>query len=220
MKRAVLFDMDGVICHTNPFHAMAFDQFFAKRGMNPSVEDYSEHMYGKSNSYIFSHFFGRQIKGKELEKFEAEKEGLFREIYADHVSPIQGYIAFLEDLKELNFHTAVATSAPRANMDLIIDSLDIRKHMGSTLGSEDVIKHKPAPEIYLTSASNLEVDKKQCVVFEDSFSGVSAAINAGMKVVGVLSSHTRAELPPCDLYIENYSQINAEDLIDQLSLSQ
>ncbi|NNC69925.1 MAG: HAD family phosphatase [Flavobacteriaceae bacterium] len=219
MKRAVLFDMDGVICHTNPFHAKAFDAFFEKRGMAPSTEDYAAHMYGKSNSYIFSHFLGRKIQGDELLKLEAEKEGLFREIYANHVNPISGYLNFLEELKAHNFETAVATSAPRANMDLIIDHLNIRTHMGSMMGSEDVVEHKPAPEVYLNSANNLKVPISQCIVFEDSYSGVTAALNANMKVVGVLSSHTKKELPPCDLYIENYTQITAKDLLEQLSIT-
>ena len=62
----VIFDMDGVICHTNPFHAQAFDHFFQKRGLSPGLEEYADHMYGKSNSYIFSHFLGRKIEGAEL----------------------------------------------------------------------------------------------------------------------------------------------------------
>jgi len=219
MSQAVLFDMDGVICHTNPFHARAFDHFFEKRGMSPGLEEYADHMYGKSNSYIFSHFLGRKIEGEELLEFEDEKEGLFRKIYADHINPIDGYMRFLEDLKGYGFETAVATSAPRANMDLIIDALDIRKHMGSAMGSEDVSQHKPAPEVYLTSAQNVNVPIDRCVVFEDSFSGVSAGINAGMKVVGVLSSHEKGELPPCDLYISDYTEITAIEIIELLSQS-
>jgi len=217
MSQAVLFDMDGVICHTNPYHAKAFDHFFQKRGLKPGLDEYADHMYGKSNSYIFSHFLGRPIEGEELLELENEKEGLFREIYKDYINPIEGYVKFLEDLKTFGFETAVATSAPRANMNLIIDALDIRKHMGSTMGSEDVKHHKPSPEVYLTSSRNVKVEKHRCVVFEDSYSGVSAAINAGMKVVGVLSSHEKEELPPCDRYIRDYSEISALEIIELLS---
>ncbi len=217
MGQAVLFDMDGVICHTNPFHAKAFDLFFEKRGMSPGLNEYADHMYGKNNSYIFSYFLGRKIEGAELLELEDEKEGLFRKIYVDHINPINGYLDFLNDLKGAGFETAVATSAPIANMDLIIDALDIRKHMGSTMGSEDVRNHKPDPEVYLTSSHNVNAPTDRCVVFEDSFSGVSAAINAGMKVVGVLSSHTKEELPPCDRYITDYTEISAIDIIELLS---
>ncbi len=197
--------MDGVICHTNPFHSKAFQAFFEKRNMKPSEEEYEKHMYGKSNSYIFSHFFGRRVEGEELSAFEYEKEGLFREIYANHITPISGFMPFLESLVELDYRLGVATSAPRANMNLIIDHLNIRDCFESLMASEDVIAHKPNPQVYLESAINLKSRPSECLVFEDSFSGATAAINAKMKVVGVLSSHSKEELPPCDLYIESYN---------------
>lgn len=196
--------MDGVICHTNPYHSKAFQAFFQKRGMDPSEKEYAAHMYGKSNSYIFSHFLGRPVSGDELQAYEDEKEGLFREIYADHVKPIDGYLEFLDLLVGKKYKLGVATSAPIANMDLILDTLKIRSVFGSTLASEDVTAHKPDPQVYLKSAKNLSSDPRTCLVFEDSHAGVSAAINANMKVIGVLSSHTEAELPQCNKYIHRY----------------
>ena len=203
-QQAVIFDMDGVICHTNPFHSKAFQVFFAKRNLNPTEEEYAKHMYGKSNKYIFSHFLGREIVGDEFVALEEEKEGLFREIYKDAITPIAGFQPFLNSLKGIGLKTGVATSAPFANLQLIMGELGFESKMESILASENVSKHKPDPEVYLTSASNLGVSPANCVVFEDSYSGVSAALNAGMRVVGVLSSHTKKELPPCNYYIENY----------------
>ncbi|WP_439489274.1 HAD family hydrolase [Algoriphagus sp.] len=212
MLQAVIFDMDGVICHTNPFHSIAFQQFFAKRNLNPTEEEYAAHMYGKNNGYILSHFLGRKIEGEELALLEDEKEGLFREIYKEEVNPIAGYMEFFEKLKSAEILTAVATSAPRANLDLIIGTLGIGHQMQSQLASEDVARHKPDPEVYLKSAAKLGVNPENCLVFEDSFSGASAGINAGMKVVGVLSSHTKEELPVCDLYIDDYRGLGINDL--------
>ncbi|WP_158859045.1 HAD family hydrolase [Lunatibacter salilacus] len=206
-QQAVIFDMDGVICHTNPFHSKAFQVFFAKRNLNPTEDEYAKHMYGKSNKYIFSHFLGREIVGDEFVALEDEKEGLFREIYKEAITPISGFLPFLKSLKELGFKTGVATSAPFANLELIMGRLGFESKMESILASENVKRHKPDPEVYLTSASNLGVSPSQCIVFEDSYSGVSAALNAGMRVVGVLSSHTKEELPPCNYYIENYVNI-------------
>src|SRR5690554_2720740 len=186
-NRAVIFDMDGVICHTNPYHTKAYQKFFAKRGLYPTEEDFVQHMYGKNNQYILSHFLGREIVGQEFIDLEQEKEELFREIYADEIVPITGCLEFLDKLKEAGFHTGVATSAPRSNLELIMGTLGFESKMESILASEDVKKHKPDPEIYLKSAANLGIAAENCLVFEDSHSGVSAAINAGMKVVVVLS---------------------------------
>ncbi|MCF2519237.1 HAD family phosphatase [Dyadobacter sp. CY351] len=211
---AVIFDMDGVICHTNPYHSMAFREFFSKRDLAPTDEEFAAHMFGKSNSYILSHFLNRVVEGDELLKMEDEKESLFRQIYEPYIDPIEGIVAFINDLKSNGAKLGVATSAPLANLDLILSKVPIRAHLGSIMASENVKKHKPDPEVYLTSAKNLGVEPDQCVVFEDSFSGVSAAINAGMHVVGVLSSHTKEELPPCNLYIENYREMSFQQIQD------
>lgn len=211
-KKAVIFDMDGVICHTNPFHSKAFTVFFEKRNLAPTEQEYADHMYGKSNSYILTHFLGRKIEGQELKDLEYEKESLFREIYREEIQPIGGFLEFLNALKAKGIKTGVATSAPKANLDLIMGVLGFEKDMESIMASEDVTKHKPDPQVYLQSALNLGVSPSECIVFEDSFSGVSAAINAGMSVVGVLSSHTKEELPPCDFYINTYADISADIL--------
>jgi beta-phosphoglucomutase len=214
---AVIFDMDGVICHTNPYHSLAFREFFSTRELHPTDEEFAAHMFGKSNSYIMSYFLKRKIEGAELLALEDEKEGLFRKIYEPHVDPILGIVPFITDLSDNQVKLGVATSAPRANLDLILSKVPIESLFGSIMASEDVTKHKPDPEVYLSSAKNLAVDPSQCLVFEDSFSGISAALNANMKVVGVLTSHTKEELPPCDLYIDNYKNMSFKEIVKLLS---
>ncbi|MFL0684674.1 MAG: HAD family hydrolase [Algoriphagus aquaeductus] len=216
MSKAVIFDMDGVICHTNPFHSQAFKIFFEKRNLFPTEEEFLLHMYGKNNGYILSHFLGRKIEGEELLELEFEKESLFREIYQHHVEPIPGFLDFFHSLRQEGIKTGVATSAPFANLELIGGRLDLFPHLESALASEHVTKHKPDPEVYLKTAINLSLSPDRCLVFEDSFSGVSAAKNAGMKVVGVLSSHTVDELPECDLYVENYLGLELNKIISLL----
>ncbi|WP_111672392.1 HAD family hydrolase [Algoriphagus litoralis] len=217
MTKAVIFDMDGVICHTNPFHSQAFKIFFEKRNLFPTEEEFMQHMYGKNNGYILSHFLGRKIEGEELAALEFEKESLFREIYQHHIDPIPGFMEFFHSLREAKLKTAVATSAPFANLELIGGRLDLFPHLESALASEQVSKHKPDPEVYLKTAANLSLDPSQCIVFEDSFSGVSAAKNANMKVVGVLSSHSIDELPICDLYIEDYRDLEVTSILSLLN---
>lgn len=209
---AVIFDMDGVIVHTNPYHSKAFREFFSVRNLAPSDEEFAQHMFGKSNSYILTHFLQRKIEGEELRLLEDEKESLFRTIYEPHIDPIAGIVHFIGDLYQNDVKLGVATSAPLANLDLILSKVPLREKMGSILASENVKKHKPDPEVYLTSAKNLGVSPEQCIVFEDSFSGVSAALNAGMKVVGVLTSHTEDELPPCNFYITDYTELSFEKI--------
>ena len=149
---AVIFDMDGVICHTNPYHSLAFREFFSVRNLSPTDEEFAMHMFGKSNSYILSHFLKRPIEGEELLQMEEEKEGLFRKMYEPFIDPIKGVVEFMIDLKANDVKIGVATSAPYANLELILSKVAIREKLGSILASEDVKKHKPDPEVYLTSA--------------------------------------------------------------------
>jgi beta-phosphoglucomutase len=210
---AVIFDMDGVICHTNPYHSRAFREFFAVRQLHPTDEEFAAHMFGKSNSYILSHFLKRPVARAELLQLEDEKESLFRKLYEPHVDPLPGIVDFISDLHLHQVKLGVATSAPFANLDMILGKVAIREKLGSILASEDVKKHKPDPEVYLTSARNLGVSPEQCIVFEDSFSGVTAALNAGMRVVGVLTSHSADELPPCNLYVHDYRELSFPDIL-------
>src|SRR5690606_39807081 len=107
---AVLFDMDGVICHTNPHHAKAFEAFFDSYNIPYTEKEFEEHMYGKHNSHIMTYFFKRPIHGEELLSLENEKEQLFRDIYKDKVETIPHFKSFLADLKANNFLTAVCRS--------------------------------------------------------------------------------------------------------------
>lgn len=205
---AVIFDMDGVISHTNPHHADAFRAFFKTHNIRATDEDFEEHMYGKHNSYIFKHFFQRELTALELQDFEEQKEGLFRELYAEKVEALPGFIDFLKSLKENNIKTGIATSAPEANLKLIAEKLNLYKDMESVLYSEKTKKHKPDPEIYLRSAANLGVKPENCLVFEDSASGIKAGQAAGMQVCAVLTTHTKAQLPRCNWYISDFQGLD------------
>lgn len=215
--KAVIFDMDGVIAHTNPYHVIAFKQFFDKHQVTYSTEEFENHMYGKHNGYIMRYFFKNQeLTDETVEKLADEKEAFFRAIYAEHAQPISRFLEFLNELKAAGFKTGVATSAPKENLELIMGILGFESKMESVLSSENVTKHKPNPEVYLTSMKNLGAKPENSLVFEDSASGILAGKNAGAKVVGVLTTHSKEQLPPCDFYIHDYSEITLKKVMELL----
>lgn len=213
---AVFFDMDGVICHTNPYHIQAFELLFEKHQINYEKKNFANYINGKHNSSILQHFFKRPICKEEFIQLEEEKESLFREIYSNKVKAIDGFIELLDKLRENKFKTGIATSAPKANMELIVSQLKIKDKMDSLLASEDINIHKPNPEIYSKSAKKVQVQPQNAIIFEDSFSGVTAGLQAGIKVIGVLSSHTESDLPGCIHYIKDFTQITLENIVDLL----
>lgn len=216
-KYAAIFDMDGVIADTNPYHTLAFKQFFDKLQISFNEDDFKKHMYGRHNSYIMRYFIDPDLSDTEIAQLEKEKELIFREIYEQHAVPVNGLPDFLEDLRRHDFILGVATSAPRENMELILEKLNLKSFFSSTLSGNDVSKHKPDPQVYLQSAAQLGVDPRSCMVFEDSYSGATAGINAGMAVTAVLTSHPKDELPDCVDYIRDFTETSAAKVIALLS---
>lgn len=207
---AALFDMDGVIVHTNPYHKKAFKIFLEKHHVCLTDEELKEHVYGRTNAEIFPYIFKDEYTGEKGEEWANEKESLFRELYKDDAKAVPGLIDFLEELKNEGIKSAVGTSAPVENLDFIMEALDLRKYFDAFLHSADVSEGKPNPEIYLKAADRLNVNPDSCVVFEDSIAGVKAGLNAGMKVVAVATTHSAEEFDGAHLVIGDFEDIDVE----------
>ena len=207
---AVIFDMDGVIVDTNPYHLIAWREFLKRYNIEVTDESLRKNMFGSFNSTILKFYFERELSPEEIAALGFEKEALFREIYEAEAVPMNGLMPFLEDLKKHGVKTGIATSAPFENLELTLRKIPLADKMESMLSERDVLRHKPNPDVYLKSAENLGMPPERCIVFEDSVSGVKAGLAAGAKVVGVLSTYTKEELPPCDAYIIDYQGLTID----------
>ncbi|HEY8938445.1 MAG TPA: HAD family phosphatase [Cyclobacteriaceae bacterium] len=208
---AVIFDMDGVLIDSNPYHKISLKQFCAKYGHNLTDKQLEEKIYGRTNKDWIPNVFG-PLSAEQIASYTDEKEALFREIYDNHVAPLKGLIPFLTLLKKSNVPMAIGTSAPRANVDFTLNKTGIGNFFDAILDDTFVNKGKPDPEIYIKAASALGYDPQKCVVFEDSISGVLAGHNAGCKVVGVTTTHTADELALTDLIIGNFEGLSLQNL--------
>jgi len=208
---AVIFDMDGVLIDSNPYHKISLKQFCAKYGHNLTDKQLEEKIYGRTNKDWIPNIFG-PLSAEQVARYTDEKEALFREIYNDHVAPLKGLVPFLTILKKNNIPIAIGTSAPRANVDFTLDKTGIGNFFDAILDDTFVNKGKPDPEIYIKAAHALGYDPQKCIVFEDSISGVLAGHNAKCKVVGVTTTHTANELALTDLIIEDFEGISLQSL--------
>jgi beta-phosphoglucomutase len=213
MNVAFLFDMDGVIIDSNPFHKIALKRFCKKYGYDLTEEQLREKIYGRTNTDWITNVFGK-LETAQLRSYGDEKEALFRELYDRDIKPVDGLIDFLKRMDEQGIPRAIATSAPRANVDFTLAKTGVGKYFQTILDESFVSKGKPDPEIYLKTAKALNFDPRNCVVFEDSLSGVKAGKAAGCKVVGITTTHTREELSETDLVINNFVDLNPENLAD------
>lgn len=212
---AFIFDMDGVIIDSNPAHKIALKQFCQKYGQDLSEDQLREKIYGRTNKDWITNVFGK-LDDKKLRAYAEEKEALFRQIYEKDIHALNGLINFLESMDRLGIPRAIATSAPRANVDFTLNHTGIEKYFPVILDESFVSKGKPDPEIYIKTVAALNQEPENCVVFEDSLSGVKAGKLAGCKVVGVATTHTTEELSETDLVITDFSEIDPKTLISKL----
>lgn len=215
MSFAFVFDMDGVIVDSNPYHKIALREFCGKHGYTLTETELREKIYGRANKDWIPNLFGR-IDPSLAKRYADEKESLFREIYAPHIQAVPGLIEFLDELDRSHIARAIATSAPRANVDFTLDRTGISHYFEVILDESLVNKGKPDPEIYLKTAKALNLPPNQCVVIEDSLSGVEAATAAGSRVIAITTTHSKAEFPPVDLVIDNFVGLSPKGVISRL----
>ena len=206
--------MDGVIVDSNPTHKIALKQFCKEHGYDLSDSDLREKIYGRTNRDWLLNLFGN-LDDETIRKYADEKEALFRSLYND-IKPVAGLIAFLNKLDTLNISRAIATSAPRANVDFTLQKTNTGKYFNTILDDSFVTEGKPNPQIYLKSAQALGFDPSNCIVLEDSLSGVKAGKRAGCKVIGITTTHTREELNETDFVIDDFESLDPKFLISQL----
>jgi len=197
---ALIFDMDGVLIDSNPLHRAAWAAYNRRFGLE-TTEAMQQSMYGKRNDEIVRNFFG-DLPEEEVMARGAAKEKLYREMIAGKVESIlvPGLLTFLEMYRAAPM--AVATNAEPENVAFILDGGGLRKYFRAVLDGQQVQHAKPDPEIYLRAAQELAVAPDNCIVFEDSHSGIQAARAAGMRVIGLCTTH--GYLPGTDCNVDNF----------------
>lgn len=196
MEFAFIFDMDGVVIDSNPYHKIAWGHFLARHGFPFNDETFDNVISGRTGSTSIRILLGKELSEEEAGQYLREIDEGFQEILRreNGIGPVPGLTRFLKAIRKSGSKTALATSAPPGNVDLTLDKLQLRPYFDVILDRTDVTRGKPDPEVYLNTVGRLRLAREQCVVFEDSKAGIQAALAAGLKVIGVTTSHSRDEL--------------------------
>jgi len=217
MLKAIIFDLDGTIVNSLPYHHKSWSIFFQRNNLKES--DFSEILKeykGGGTLKLMSDVFGDSYSKKELKEMSDYKEVIFREIYKGKIYPIKGLINFLDNLTESNILLSIGSNAIRKNVEMTIEELGITNYFSSIICGDEVSKGKPDPEMFIKTLSNLKVSKDECLVFEDSIEGVAAAKKADIKVIGVTSSQSTEALESagCFKTITDYCKIEFDNILD------
>ena len=181
--------MDGVLVHSMPLHTLAWERYLAGLGIN--VENLEQRMHGKRNSELVRDLIDPNLPPDVNFHHGAEKERLFREMMiAEGLGQyaIPGVPEFLARHKDVP--KAVASNAEPENIDFVLDHFNLREHFPITVNGMQVAHPKPFPDVFLEAARRLNMPPQRCIVFEDSPTGVTAGLAAGMRVVGVETTPT------------------------------
>ncbi|MFH1719240.1 MAG: HAD family phosphatase [Planctomycetota bacterium] len=208
--KGVIFDMDGVLVDTGWAHKQSWYDLAEKEGFNMSDEFFYS-TFGMQNYQIIPMLLGREAPQDEIDRLGDWKEQRYRELVADQLTLSGGAQRLLDDLKDNGFLLAVGSSAPRANLDLVLERVQVRGYFDACVAGEEVTAGKPAPDTFLKAARKLALPPDRCVVVEDAVQGVDAAKAAGMAVVAVTTTRDRAALTRADVIVESLAKLRADD---------
>jgi len=209
--------MDGVLVDNRAFHKMAWSRYLQMHcgKTDFDYEGLMQQFFGKTNQKIFEYIYQRPLSANELRQFESEKELLYRELYKNDIAPLKGLLLFLKKLENRKIAMGIGTSGPMDNVAFVTEATGTARYFSAITDANQVQNGKPDPEVYLKTAEKLHVAPEQCVVFEDSISGVQAGINAGMSVVGVCTEHPPRVLADVGAIfsVDDFSAIDLDSLL-------
>lgn len=215
LPAGVIFDMDGVLVDSNPFHLQKWAEFLNEHGIIFRSEELAKQVLGHRNDRAFRYFLGPQISEDRMRQLNEELEARFRRLFEPHAKPMPGVAELIGECHQTGIPMAVASSAPAENVEFVVEALGFTKFFSTLLAGEHVTHPKPDPEIYLKAAERLGVPPAECVAFEDSFVGAESAKGSGMKCVAIASTFPLEEWRRdggADYIVSSLVELNLESI--------
>ena len=183
--KGVLWDLDGTLVDSEEFHWQSWQSAMGAEG-RPVTFDQFKRSFGLRNETILRRWLGPDASIADIERVADAKEVEYRRLAAEHgLTPLPGAAEWLVRLHAAGWKQAIASSAPRLNVDVMLRALHLDRFFEAIASSEDVTAGKPDPQVFLAAAGTLGVPPDRCIVVEDAAAGIEAARRAGMRSIGV-----------------------------------
>lgn len=209
--RAVLWDLDGTLADSRAHHWSSWQS--ALRAENVTITE-AEFLasFGQRNDAILTAWLGAAADADRIRRVGEQKESVYRAlIERSGLEPLPGAAEWVRTLHVAGWRQAIASSAPRLNVEVMHRVLGFAGMIDTLIAAEDVRHGKPDPEIFRAAAARLGVSAERCIVVEDAAAGIEAARRAGMRSIGVgAGAVTRA-----DVVVGTLAEL-APDVFDRL----
>jgi len=203
MIGAVLWDMDGTLVDSREYHWLAWRDTMADEGMPLSYERFLA-SFGLKNDRILRGWLGDSLGEGEVQRIGDAKEEHYRRLAVEGgVVPLPGAAEWVSRLRQSGWRQAVASSAPRENVEVMLRLMKLEGQFDAIAAAEDVTAGKPDPQIFLAAASRLGARPAQSIVVEDAAAGIEAAKAAGMRSIGVSDTIVL----PADIFVRSLADL-------------
>lgn len=203
--RAVLWDLDGTLVDSGDYHWRSWRTVMEAQGLPLTYEQFLA-SFGQRNDRILAGWLGPGATPERMQRIGDAKEAEYRRIArTEGLTALPGALRWARTLHESGWKQAIATSAPRANADVMLDATGLAPYFDVVIAAEDVSVGKPDPQVFLTAASRLGATPSRSIVVEDAAAGIEAARRAGMKSIGVSATATL----PANLFVRSLMDLPA-----------
>jgi HAD superfamily hydrolase (TIGR01509 family) len=217
LRRLAIFDHDGVLVDSLANHQHAWLEVGRRTGL-PITPDFIRETFGMTNPSIFQRLLGNTTDPLEVQRYADLKETCYRDVARNSIELMAGVRDLLDGLTDAGVLLAVGSSAVLPNLELTIDVCGLDGRFAAIASLEDISRGKPDPEVFLVAARKARVEPRRSVVFEDAPVGIQAARAAGMRAVGVTTTHPAASLwdAGADEVVDSLVGYDVAQLIERL----
>jgi beta-phosphoglucomutase-like phosphatase (HAD superfamily) len=218
---ALIFDMDGTMIDSMPWHAKSWVEFMRLHGLTMGVDEVLRRTTGRTGVECMRVVFEKNLSDDECLRLVHQKEVLYREMFSPVFSEVDGFCDFAGEAAAKGFRIGVGTAGDRHNIAFAFSHLKMETPPEAVVGGDEGLPGKPDPAIFLEVARRLGVPPSACIVFEDAPFGIEAARRAGMRAIAVCSTHTPAELagPHVMAAIRNYNELLKSNFLGNIHVS-
>jgi beta-phosphoglucomutase len=209
---AVVWDLDGVIVDSAEAHNASWQTLAKEYDLPYDPNTDFKKIFGRHSVDIIQHLWNITDR-EQAEEMADKKEAYFREAAA-HLEPLPGAVELIKSLDEAGWRQAIGSSAPRANVDLLLSSTGLARYMQAIASGDDVTQGKPDPQVFLLAFERLGVLPSKGVVIEDAPAGIQAGKRAGAATLGVTTTQTLQTLldAGADRIVDSLEEVTVGDL--------